>query len=409
MTRDAALADLLVARFVYLLTFGFWKSKYWQIFAWFQGALIGSGASLFGIGSDIAGSIRVPALFNGIFGHKPTGGLLSVIGHFPYSTDECFSNYLVVGPMCRYAKDLPTLLHIMAGKKAEKLRLNEPLYTKNIKVSNRFDKNLISFCQTWTLLDHFVNRNLFFYYPADFLQRKRWIFSCRHSCTRRNQNRHAKRCTTFQKQWPGNVRSTNWIDARAYWMWFGTVFHDARHSVDFTGPKQSKANAQRLQRNIQEHVGQIRVQFCRPVFLLFVWNQWAHTETKNTEICQPTGKLSPRVFGMIISSFFVGDWWKRLTGFVLQKMLGDNGVMFYPTYPTSAVRHNDSFMKLCGVSYTMIFNLFGFPSTHVPLGRDINGLPVGFQIVAAPYQDRLCLCLAAEIEAAFGGWKPPYE
>lgn len=99
-----------------------------------QGALIGCGASLFGIGSDIAGSIRVPALFNGIFGHKPTGGLLSVKGHFPYSSDECFSNYLVVGPMCRYATDLPTLLHIMAGSKADKLRLNEPLFTKDIKV-----------------------------------------------------------------------------------------------------------------------------------------------------------------------------------------------------------------------------------------------------------------------------------
>lgn len=71
------------------------------------------------------------------------------------------------------------------------------------------------------------------------------------------------------------------------------------------------------------------------------------------------------------------------------------------------MRHNDSHMKLSGVAYTMIFNLFGFPSTHVPLGQDRNGLPVGFQIVAAPYQDRLCLCIAAEIEAAFGGWKEP--
>lgn len=39
-----------------------------------QGALIGAGGSLIGIGSDIAGSIRLPALFNGIFGHKPTPG-----------------------------------------------------------------------------------------------------------------------------------------------------------------------------------------------------------------------------------------------------------------------------------------------------------------------------------------------
>lgn len=75
-------------------------------------------------------------MFNGIFGHKPTGGLLSVTGHFPTSTDEMFSKYLVVGPMCRYAKDLPTLLHIMAGPNADKLRLNEPLYTRDIKVSD---------------------------------------------------------------------------------------------------------------------------------------------------------------------------------------------------------------------------------------------------------------------------------
>lgn len=88
-------------------------------------------------------------------------------------------------------------------------------------------------------------------------------------------------------------------------------------------------------------------------------------------------------------------------------MLNDNGVLFYPTYPVSAVRHNDSFLKLSGVPYTMIFNLFGFPSTHVPLGNDKNGLPIGFQVIAAPYQDRLCMCIAAEIEAAFGGWKPP--
>lgn len=39
-----------------------------------EGALLGAGASVFGIGSDIAGSIRVPAMFNGIFGHKPTAG-----------------------------------------------------------------------------------------------------------------------------------------------------------------------------------------------------------------------------------------------------------------------------------------------------------------------------------------------
>lgn len=36
--------------------------------------------------------------------------------------------------MCRYSKDLPTLVHIMAGSKAYKLRLDETVYTKDIKI-----------------------------------------------------------------------------------------------------------------------------------------------------------------------------------------------------------------------------------------------------------------------------------
>lgn len=51
------------------------------------------------------------------------------------SSDESFPDFLVVGPMCRYAKDLPLLLQIMAGPNAPRLRLNDPLNTKDIKVS----------------------------------------------------------------------------------------------------------------------------------------------------------------------------------------------------------------------------------------------------------------------------------
>lgn len=50
------------------------------------------------------------------------------------SSDDIFADILVVGPMCRYAKDLPLLLQIMAGPNAPQLRLNDPLNTKDIKV-----------------------------------------------------------------------------------------------------------------------------------------------------------------------------------------------------------------------------------------------------------------------------------
>lgn len=107
----------------------------------------------------------------------------------------------------------------------------------------------------------------------------------------------------------------------------------------------------------------------------------------------------------------------RVPGFIQQTdelrkqllaMLRDDGVLFYPTYPVAAVQHNESFVRVMGVMYTMVFNVLGFPSTHVPMGRDLNGLPVGMQVVAAPYQDRLCLCMAGELEAAFGGWVKPF-
>jgi fatty acid amide hydrolase 2 len=51
-----------------------------------EGAAVGSGGSPFGVGSDIGGSIRLPAFFNGVFGHKPTPGLVPNDGQFPLAT-----------------------------------------------------------------------------------------------------------------------------------------------------------------------------------------------------------------------------------------------------------------------------------------------------------------------------------
>ena len=79
-----------------------------------EGAIVGSGASPFGLGSDVGGSIRIPALFNGIFGHKGSSGLVPNAGQHP-EPDPSAQRFLSTGPMCRRAEDLPLLVDVLRG------------------------------------------------------------------------------------------------------------------------------------------------------------------------------------------------------------------------------------------------------------------------------------------------------
>lgn len=93
----------------------------------------------------------------------------------------------------------------------------------------------------------------------------------------------------------------------------------------------------------------------------------------------------------------------------LLDLLGDDGVLLYPTHPTSAPYHNEPLIKPFNFSYTAVINVLGLPATHCPMGLSKNGLPIGVQVVAAEGNDRLCLAVAREIEKAFGGWVPPAQ
>jgi fatty acid amide hydrolase 2 len=79
-----------------------------------EGAVIGAGGTPFGLGADIGGSIRMPAFFNGVFGHKPTGGLVDNAGQYPVPAEPAM-RYLTTGPLARRAEDLAPLLSVLAG------------------------------------------------------------------------------------------------------------------------------------------------------------------------------------------------------------------------------------------------------------------------------------------------------
>jgi amidase len=79
-----------------------------------EAAALAAGLSALGAGSDIAGSLRNPAHYCGIYAHKPTWGLISTRGHAPPSIMTP-TDISVVGPMARHAEDLDLALRTLAG------------------------------------------------------------------------------------------------------------------------------------------------------------------------------------------------------------------------------------------------------------------------------------------------------
>jgi len=98
-----------------------------------EGCIQSAAASAFGLGSDIGGSIRMPAFFNGIFGHKPSKLVVSNVGQFPAPFSAEQNSFLGLGPMSRFAEDLRPMLRIMAGEKAALLKLDEDVDLTKMK------------------------------------------------------------------------------------------------------------------------------------------------------------------------------------------------------------------------------------------------------------------------------------
>lgn len=93
----------------------------------------------------------------------------------------------------------------------------------------------------------------------------------------------------------------------------------------------------------------------------------------------------------------------------IQDLLGDDGVLFYPSTTHPAPFHYAAFIQIYNFHYWSLLNVLNLPATQVPLGLNSQGLPLGIQVVAAKNQDRLCLAVAEELDREFGGWVAPFE
>lgn len=89
-----------------------------------EAAAIATGMSPCGIGTDMAGSIRIPAHFCGIVGLKPTVGQVPGGGQFPRNVGP-YSLGSAIGPMARRVEDLNLLFNVLSGDSARKVETNQ--------------------------------------------------------------------------------------------------------------------------------------------------------------------------------------------------------------------------------------------------------------------------------------------
>jgi Asp-tRNA(Asn)/Glu-tRNA(Gln) amidotransferase A subunit family amidase len=310
-----------------------------------ESAAIAAGCSAGGVGGDGGGSIRVPAHFAGICGLKPSPGRIPSTGNFPGSAGP-FAYLGVLGPMARTVRDVERLFEVMAGPD-----LGDP-YSAPVPV-------------------------------------RRW----------RDDEVTRLRVAYFEDDGSSPVTPET-------------------------------AAAVRNAANVLREQG-FEVQPWRPENLDRIWQYWWNL----------FGRAGQMAFSPILDgqderiSPVLRDFRARVAADgplganeLLNTLLGRDvlrnaflakmekfPILLCPVCAVPAFRHGEREWSVAGrkieymkaMAYSQWFNLLGSPAMAVPVGKSPEGLPIGVQIVGRPWEEEAVLAVAAKIEDACGGFRPP--
>ncbi len=308
-----------------------------------EAAAIASRCSAAGVGSDGGGSIRVPAHFCGICGLKPTPGRIPATGHYPQSVGP-FALLGVVGPMARTVADLKIMFEAMQGPD-----IGDPSAAP-VPVRWPTGEGLRK-----TRIGYFEDDGRTPVTPETRIAVR--------------QAAEALRSAGFNVEpfCPAGLEDAR----RLWWKIFGVA------GGMLLGPMINGRESE-----------------FSPILQQF--NKWVAAELPHT------------------AQTLLDTWIERdLLRIRIFEEMQSFQVLLCPVASVPAFRHGERVWEIEGKqveyldawSYCEWFNLLGMPAAVVPIGCSKEGLPIGVQIIARPWEEEIVLELSEALEKERGDWK----
>ncbi len=333
-----------------------------------EGAAVGAGGAPFGVAADVGGSIRIPALFCGVFGHKPSAGLIPSTGMWPTSAGEA-ERMLTIGPIARRAEDLLPLLKIMAGPDGQ-----DPIVT-DMELGDTAAVSL------------------------DGLQVTVVEDSSAKPMARELRDARERAVGALAAA-GARVRSVSLPSWKSTLLPFLTELQNHEdESLRVHSMLQTGAGPDRPAHAPADSAGDEKLVLAQSPAGLTELLRGHHTLPTRLTLLAEAVPLRPQMRSRLLER-------ARALADELTETIGD-GVLLHPAHLSTAPKHHRTYGRPWLTTPAAIFNLAGVPVTEVPLGLGPRGLPLGVQVAARHGADHLTIAVALELEAVFGGWVPP--
>jgi amidase len=315
-------------------------------------AAVAAGLSYLSLGSDIGGSIRVPSIFCGLYGHKPTLNMLPYRGHIPRKQAPILT---VAGPIARSPEDLKLALKVMGGPESEEAIA----YSWSLPPARR---SSLSEYKLGYVLDH------------PFCPLSGEVREAAQGTIEKLEGR----VSSLVEGWPPGVDPVE--QYTAYRFFHSSFYASFLKEEEFDG----------LRKRAKDQDGN------REAFMALAWTapqkvfQKAHAERVES---RATWQRYFEAFdAFILPASFT-------TAFPHDHSLPQNQRKI-PT-PEGLRNYEDLYFWITFATYN------GLPATVAPIGTSSSNLPIGIQIIGPYLEDATPIDVAARTSDLFGGFKPP--